>query len=90
MKRKFKDKDLLWLLDNIIDSADGLPIGNYLSQYLANFYLSYFDHWIKEEQMVVHYFRYADDMIFLSGCKKFLHNLLFNIKKYLSDNLRLH
>ena len=37
LRRKFKDKDLLWLLDDIIDSTNGLPIGNYLSQYLANF-----------------------------------------------------
>ena len=48
IRKKIKDKDLLWLLDEIIDSTDGLPIGNYLSQYFANFYLSYFDHWIKE------------------------------------------
>ena len=40
LRRKFKDQDLLWLLDEIIDSAPGLPIGNYLSQYLANFYLT--------------------------------------------------
>jgi len=49
LRRKIKDNNLLWLLDEIIDSAPGLPIGNYLSQYLANFYLTYFDHWIKEE-----------------------------------------
>lgn len=89
LRRKFKDKDLLWLLDNIIDSADGLPIGNYLSQYFANFYLTYFDHWIKESQLVTYYFRYADDMIFLSNSKKFLHELLFKIKQYLTDNLKL-
>jgi retron-type reverse transcriptase len=62
LRRKIKDRDLLWLLDEIIDSASGLPIGNYLSQYFANFYLSYFDHWIKEEKRVKYYFRYADDM----------------------------
>ncbi len=89
LRRKFKDKDLLWLLDDIIDSAEGLPIGNYLSQYFANFYLTYFDHWIKESQSVTYYFRYADDMIFLSNSKKFLHELLFKIKKYLNDNLKL-
>lgn len=89
LRKKFKDVDLLWLLDGIIDSADGLPIGNYLSQYLSNFYLTYFDHWIKEVQGVVYYFRYADDMIFLSRTKSFLHQLLSNIKKYLCDNLKL-
>lgn len=44
IRRKIKDEDLLWLLDSIIDSAPGVPIGNYLSQYLANLYLAYFDH----------------------------------------------
>lgn len=47
VRRKIKDKDLLWLIDGIIDSAPGIPIGNYLSQYLANLYLAYFDHDIK-------------------------------------------
>jgi hypothetical protein len=48
IRRKLKDKDLLWLLDEIIDSVEGLPIGNYLSQYLANLYLCYFMHWVNE------------------------------------------
>ena len=47
VRRKIKDPDLLWLIDEIIDSAPGVPIGNYLSQYLANLYLAYFDHDIK-------------------------------------------
>lgn len=89
LRRKFKDNALLNLLDGIIDSATGLPIGNYLSQYLANFYLAYFDHWIKEVQKVIYYFRYADDMVFFAPCKKFLHKLLFNIKEYLGVNLKL-
>lgn len=89
LQRKFKDYDLLWLLDEIIDSAPGLPIGNYLSQYLANFYLTYFDHWLKEEKGVRHYFRYADDMVILSGSKTELHGLLSDIKTYLNGNLGL-
>lgn len=89
LRKKFKDTELLWLLYEIIDSAPGLPIGNYLSQYLANFYLSYFDHWIKEEMNVKYYFRYADDMIILSSSKEELHYLLTAIKTYLSNNLNL-
>ena len=46
IRRKIKDRRLLALLDEIIDSAEGVPIGNYLSQYFANLYLAYFDHWI--------------------------------------------
>ncbi len=89
LRKKIKDNDLLWLLDNIIDSADGLPIGNYLSQYFANFYLTYFDHWIKEQRMVKYYFRYADDIVILSDNKLYLHELLFDIKNYLLENLKL-
>lgn len=85
LRRKFKDKDLLWLLDEIIDSAPGLPIGNYLSQYLANFYLSYFDHWLKEEKRVKYYYRYADDIVILHNDKAHLHSLLADIKLYLEE-----
>lgn len=88
LRRKFKDKDLLWLLDEIIDSAPGLPIGNYLSQYLANFYLAYFDHWLKEKKRVRYYYRYADDIVILASNKEVLHGLLSEIKQYLR-NLKL-
>ena len=47
IRRKIKCKDTLALLDTIIDSSDGVPIGNYLSQFYANLMLAYFDHWIK-------------------------------------------
>jgi RNA-directed DNA polymerase len=89
LKRKFKDRDLLWLLGNIIDSAPGLPIGNYLSQYLANFYLCYFDHWLKEQNQVKYYYRYADDLVILHSSKAYLHELLAEIRKYLATELRL-
>lgn len=86
--RKFKDPDLLQLLFEIIDSADGLPIGNYLSQYLANFYLCVFDHWVKESLKVKYYFRYADDMVILSNNKAHLHALFESINSYIT-NLKL-
>jgi RNA-directed DNA polymerase len=88
LRRKIKDSDLLWLLDGIIDSAPGLPIGNYLSQYLANFYLTYFDHWLKETKKA-QYFRYADDMVILAGTKAELHALLADVRAYLGDELKL-
>ncbi|GHE35080.1 RNA-directed DNA polymerase [Sphingobacterium griseoflavum] len=89
LRRKLKDKDLLNLLDEIIDSADGLPIGNYLSQYFANFYLTYFDHWIKEVLKIKYYYRYADDIVILSDSKDHLHRVLWQISGYLQDNLKL-
>ena len=89
VRRKIKDARLLALLDEIIDSAEGLPIGNYLSQYLANLILTYFDHWVKEVKKVRHYFRYADDIVVLHSDKKVLRELLAEFETYLADNVKL-
>jgi retron-type reverse transcriptase len=89
LRRKIKDNDLLWLLDGIVDSAPGLPIGNYLSQYLSNIYLTPFDHWLKEVKQVKYYFRYADDMVILHRDKQYLHDLCKDIDAYLRNNLKL-
>lgn len=67
----------------------GVPIGSYLSQYFANFYLTYFDHWLKEEQKCRYVVRYMDDIVILSSSKEYLHQLLQNIKHYLKENLEL-
>ncbi len=90
LRRKIKCERTLRLIDGIIDSAPGLPIGNYLSQYLANFYLSNFDHWLKEVKGVKNYFRYSDDMIILASSKAELHQLRIDIEQYLRDNLNLN
>ena len=92
LRKKFKDKLLLNLLDEIIDSIDGekgVPIGNYLSQYFANFYLAYFDHWLKETKKCKYVLRYMDDIVILHGDKNFLHQLRKDISVYLDKNLNL-
>jgi RNA-directed DNA polymerase len=66
VRRKIKCPDTLWLIDNIIDSNQGLPIGNYTSQYFGNVYLSAFDWWVKQEIRPVGYFRYCDDLVLLA------------------------
>lgn len=91
VRRKMKDSRLLALLDEIIDSVPtGVPIGNYLSQYFANLYLAYFDHWLKEAKGVKYYWRYADDIVILAPNKDVLHALLHEIRAYLRDNLNLN
>lgn len=74
VRRKIKCKDTLWLIDNIIDSTQGLPIGNYTSQDLGNLYLSDFD-WVMKHQKVRHYYRYCDDIVVMSDSKEQLHKL---------------
>jgi retron-type reverse transcriptase len=86
LREKIKDVELLRLLDGVIDSVQedkGVPIGNYLSQFLANLYLSEFDHLLKEQYRVKYYYRYADDIVILSGSKAELHGLLVVINQYL-------
>jgi len=90
IRKKIKDAQVLWLLDVIIDSADGLPIGNYLSQYFGNLYLAYFDHWMKEHQHCKYYYRYCDDIVILSDNKEFLHEVLTAANEYLLNKLQLH
>lgn len=89
LQRKIKDKKLLKLLKEIIYSAKGVPIGNYLSQFFANLYLTYFDHWVKEELKCKYYFRYADDIVILGNDKNYLRNVLVSIKLYLKQVLNL-
>ncbi len=89
IRNKIKDKDLLWLLDEIINSTEGLPIGNYLSQYFGNLYLSGLDHYCKNEIKIKYYFRYADDIVILHKDKKFLHEIKKEIELYLNKNLKL-
>ena len=89
LRRIFKDNQLLWLLDMIIDSIDGLPIGRFLSQYLANFYLSPSDHWMKEVKKVKHYVRYMDNMVTFGSSAKKLRQLHYERVEYFRDNLHL-
>jgi len=92
LKHKVKDPDLLWLLEDIVNSPSGdkgIPIGNYTSQYFANVYLNKFDHWLKHDLGVDYYIRYADDGVILSGSKKKLHAIKDAISRYLQSNLKL-
>lgn len=89
IRKKIKCQNTLWLLDTIIDSTLGIPIGNYLSQYFGNLYLSYFDHWMKESLRVKYYFRYCDDVIVFHKCKETLHVLLLKIREYFGGRLAL-
>ena len=54
------------------ENGKGLSIGNVCSQILAVFYLSEFDHYVKEKLKCHYYIRYMDDIIILSNDKMFL------------------
>lgn len=90
LKEKFiriiKDPKLLNLIFKIIDSAeDGLPIGNYTSQWFANFYLQDLDHFIKEKLYVKYYIRYMDDIVLFSSNKRKLRYIKEGIENFLTN-----
>lgn len=96
LRRLFKDQDLLWILDKIIDHKvpgnrpdRGLPIGNLTSQHFANLYLGELDHLIKDRLGIKGYARYMDDFICFADSKKELWDLHLKIDHFVTQNLKI-
>lgn len=104
VKEKFRklihDEKFLEVLFIVLDSNKatyqgeeinmGLPIGYYLSQWVANWFLQDFDYFIKQKLKIKCYVRYVDDFVLLSPNKKELHKALAAISEYLNNlDLRL-
>lgn len=90
LRQKIKDKQAIALIEAVIDGCEkGLPLGNYTSQWFANFMLTPLDHYIKEQLHAKYYIRYMDDIVIFGGNKKELHKMHLAIEKYLKDNLHL-
>jgi len=86
LAKRIRDKQFLSLLFIILDShQDGLPIGNYLSQHFANFFLNDMDHYMKEVIRCKHYFRYCDDIVILEQTKQAARDDLFIITQKLQE-----
>jgi len=92
LKRKMKDKKLLWLTREILLSTEGmlgLPLGNYTSQVFANIYLNELDQFAKHKLKCKYYFRYMDDIVILLTTKNIANNTLNDITTFLQDSLKL-
>jgi len=82
------DLELLNLIYEIVDSFNpGIPIGNYTSQYFANFYLNSFDKHIEELGLI--HVRYMDDVVIFGETSEFLHKVKTEIEHYLELYLHL-
>jgi len=101
INRRIEDKDLLWLINEIIDSAKqlaaedpqfktrGLPIGNLTSQFFANLYLSELDYFVKFDLKAKFYLRYMDDVMIFGNDKAILVGFKSKIRDFLKERLRL-
>ena len=85
LERKIKDRRFLALIHRIITSdSEGLTIGFYLNQWLANVFLEPLDHMIKDLDGVKYYVRNMDDMVLMGPNKKKLHQAVRTISDYLA------
>jgi len=89
------DKQIIWLLQEIIESFSvksdiGLPLGNLTSQLFVNIYMNEFDQFVKHKLKMKYYIRYADDFVILSDNRKELKNLISPIRNFLSEKLKLN
>jgi RNA-directed DNA polymerase len=94
LKNKIKDKQVLILLEKIIQSFEktknkGIPLGNVTSQLFANVYLHELDHFVKHTLRVRYYFRYADDFVILDTDKNVLENYEKKMREFLLEQLQL-
>lgn len=90
-----KDKDLLVILDRIIDhngifpDGVGIPVGNLTSQLFANVYLHRLDMFVKHTLHAEHYMRYMDDFVIISEDLEQLKRWEKQIEIFLADVLKL-
>ena len=83
LRKKIKNKKVLWLAETILYSYDdGLPIGSVTSQWLCNFVISYVCHYLKEQLKVKYCIFYMDDGCIFGRNKKELHRVKRELDVY--------
>ncbi|MBQ9328951.1 MAG: hypothetical protein IJ225_10545 [Solobacterium sp.] len=94
LRKDIRDDRFYHLACKIIDfdgdlNGKGLPLGFYTSQWLANYYLKRFDHFVKQKLKAQKYMRYVDDMVVFGTNKRELHRMLRAIEEELRDSYEL-
>lgn len=89
-ENKFREKKKLpktdsttFLLDSISLREKGLPLGNQVSQLLANLILTPLDNFIKQTLRVKHYVRYMDDLLIFGETKNKLKSHLKQLNAFI-------
>lgn len=95
LREYIPDKNILWLLEKIVNSFSvkrgaGLPLGNLTSQLLVNIYMNKFDQFMKHELKTKYYIRYADDFVIFSDDEMLLERLVVDIDIFLGRELKLN
>lgn len=100
LDRDIKNDDVKYGIYTLIDTYDeGLCIGSYLCQYLANYFLSYAYHFVtemlyterrgKRQNLIHHALFYMDDILLLGSSKKNVKMASKRLEEYLNKELGL-
>ncbi len=90
LAKHIRDKDTLWLFEQVIGSfSKGLPLGNLTSQLLVNIYMNEFDQFVKHKLKIKYFIRYADDFVILNEDKNELLTTIRYIACFLRGKLKL-
>ena len=102
LKRKIKDENVIWLIQQIINANSesqreitfwldkkGIPLGNYTSQFFANLYLNELDQFVKHKLKIKYYIRYVDDFVIFHKSKEQLEIWKDSIDKFLKERLKI-
>lgn len=87
---RIKDDWFLYVIERCLAGfKKGIPLGFYLSQWLANYLLEPLDKFITGDMGIKKYVRYMDDIMFFLPNKKKLHIAVRRIKMFLGRRFRL-
>jgi len=90
LRRRIRDERYLEVMFRVIDACpEGLPLGNYTSPWLANFYFEAADNFILQELKPDHYLRYMDNLYLFSRSKRKLHKMVRQLDAWVWEHRRL-
>jgi len=96
LRHKIKDKQLLWLIQIILQNyqteakGKGMPLGNLTSQFFANVYLNELDQYVKHILKAKYYIRYVDDFVILDNFPDNLQVFRDKIEPFCGEHLALY
>lgn len=97
IKRKVSDKKFINFTKSLLNSSKeydkkenvSIPIGNFSSQMFGNIYLNEVDKYAKEKLKCKYYFRYMDDTCIICKNKEEARDVLFKLKCFYAEKLKL-
>ena len=90
LRIRIKDDWFLYVIELCFKGIrKGIPLGFYISQWLANYLLEPLDRLVTEVLGIRKYLRYMDDMTFFAESKKNLHRAIAEIRQFLGRRFRL-